>query len=226
MRRIFITAMLTILVAMPARASIFGEENAALYQILMNAIQQLAQLRAILSSDQDTLGLLERVNEGIDNSVNLLQTISPNTDPGIYGDWGKVGEGLRKLQAIYGIIVPSPDFQVEKDTDENVAEAVSFNNSIYKYSDQIDAIDQEIRNYSKDASPGRAQQLTSHTLGIMLHVVNQSLRAQATSLKIQAQSLAIQNHKDKEKTRLISSTSTDLETSLKNEDPKFEFPRF
>jgi len=226
LKKLIVTFLMTSLVSIPSGASMFGEENAALYQILAQAIQQLAQLRAILANAQDTLGLLQDINRGINDSLSLLQTISPNLDPGIYREWLMGGDAIQKLQAIYGIVVPSPDYQVERDTDQNVAEAVTLNNSIYDYTKQIDLIGEEVKKVSHQVSPGGAQKLTAETLGVMLHVMNQSLRTQATGLKLQAQSLAVQNHKDKEKTKHLITASQDLEGSLKTEDPKFEFPRF
>ncbi|MBI2712610.1 MAG: hypothetical protein HYX41_07145, partial [Bdellovibrio sp.] len=75
------------------------------------------------------------------------------------------------------------------------------------------------------ASPGGAQKLTAETLGVMLHVMNQSLRAQATGLKLQAQALAIQNHKEKEGSRQLVADSESLSASMKSEPLNFSIPR-
>ena len=45
-----------------ARADLFGGDVAVLVQILAQAIQQLAQLKAILDNGSDTLGLLRDIN--------------------------------------------------------------------------------------------------------------------------------------------------------------------
>ncbi len=61
---------------------------------------------------------------------------------------------------------------------------------------------------------------------MVLHVLNQSLRAQATGLKLQAQTLAIQNKKDKEEVRGIQNSSMTLSQAMKSQNPQFRLPRF
>lgn len=222
----FISIIAIICLTLPANASIFGEENAALYQILAQAIQQLAQLRAILANGKDTLGLLQDINKGINDSLVLYQTYFPNANPGIYSDWGKVQDGFQKLQAIYGMIPASPDSVVQENSDREVAEAVTLNNSIYDYTKQIDDIGEEIKIYSHQVSPGGAQKLTAQTLGIMLEVQNEQLRAQATALKLQAQTIAVQNKKDKDLTRQVLNVSDSLSLAMQNDKINFDLPRF
>ncbi|MGE4107747.1 MAG: hypothetical protein AB7F66_11070 [Bacteriovoracia bacterium] len=209
-----------------AKADLFGGDVAVLTQILANAIQQLAQLRSIMGTGQDTLSLIRDINRGINDSLNLMRTIGPGTDPGIYRDWERVQEAVRALERIYGVIVPSRDAQVQHDSDQSVAEAVALNNSIYKYTRDVDEIGESIKQMSRLVSPGGAQKLTAQSLGVMLTVMNQSLRAQATGLKIQAQSLAIENRKDKEQTRNALETSNALSIAMKQQDTSFQLPRF
>lgn len=209
-----------------ARADFWGGDLVYLAQILSNAIQQLAQLRQILSSGQDTLNLMRDINRGINDSLSLIKTISPNTDPGLYKEWEKVSESLQKLQDIYGIAVPSNDLQVQKNTDQSIAEAVSFNNSVYDYTKQIDEVGELIKAQSHNVSPGGAAKLTAQSIGVLLHVQNESLRAQATGLKLQAESLALQNRKDKDRTRQMLDGAENLNAALSNQKPEFKLPRF
>ena len=225
MKKIIIILMMS----MPfhsARADLFGGDVVVLTQILANAVQQLIQLRNILSAGKDTLDILRDVNRGINDSLNMVRTINPNIDPGIYKDWSSVQDALGKVEAIYGIVDPSPNQRIYRDTDQNVAEAVQLNNNIYQYTKQIDDIGEVVKQVSHDVSPGGAQKLTAQTLGVMLHVMNQSLRAQATGLKLQAQSMALQNKKDKDSTREFLATSETLRSAMKNEKANFVAPRF
>lgn len=224
----FISICLSILLlsTQPARASIFGEETVVLAQILANALQQLAQLKQILDTGKSNLDLIREINRGINDSMNLVRTVYPNIDPGIYKDWQSVQDAVNKLETIYGVADPSLNQRVYRDTDQNVAEAVQLNNSIYQYTQQIDEIGEAIKQVSHDVSPGGAQKLTAQTLGVMLHVMNQNLRAQATGLKLQAQSMALQNKKDKDSTREFLSNSETLRVAMKNEKAEFKAPRF
>jgi hypothetical protein len=208
------------------KASIFGEETAVLAQILQNAVQQLAQLQSILGTGRDTLGLMREINSGINDSLGLINSIGTDRNPGIYGDLSKLQDVLAKIQQVYGTVTPSPDFQVQHDMDEGVAEAITLNNSLYQYTKDIDALGEEIKVYSHAVSPGGAQKLTAQTLGVMLHVMNQSLRAQATGLKIQAQALARENRYDKEETKHRLEVANTLNDAMQSEQADFTLPRF
>lgn len=209
-----------------ARADMFGGDVAVLTQILANALQQLAQLQQILRSGQDTLGLMREINRGIDDSLGLMRTISPNLDPGIYKDWATVQTALGQVEMIYGVADSSLNQKVYKDTDQNVAEAVQLNNSIFEYTKKIDEIGEAVKAASHDVSPGGAQKLTAQTLGVMLHVMNQNLRTQGTGLKLQAQAMALQNKKEKDSTREYLASAGVLKAAMKTEKTDFKAPRF
>jgi hypothetical protein len=210
----------------PAKADLFGGDVAVLVQILANAIQQLAQLKNILDTGRDNLDLIREINRGINDSLGLAQTIYPDIDPGIYNDWQKVSDAINKLQQIYGIIPANSNQRIYSDTDTQVAEAVALNNSIYEYTKEIDEIGEAVKSYSHQVSPGGAQKLTAQTLGVMLHVLNQNLRAQATGLKLQAQGLALQNKKDKDHSREYLLAAQTLKASMKSQNTNFQSPRF
>lgn len=207
-------------------ASMFGEENVPLYAILANAIQQLVQLKSIFENAKGNLELLEEINRGINDALNIIRTVNPTWDPGLYKDWDGLSDALRQIQSIYGIAMESPDIKVQRDADQSVAEAITLNNSIYDYTRQIDDIGEEIKRHSHSVSPGGAQKLTAQSLGVMLHVLNQGLRAQATGLKLQAQTLAIENKKEKEHTKSFLDQSTTLSTELKKDREFFKLPSF
>lgn len=216
----------SIAVSTPAKADMFGGDLIYLAQILANAIKQLTELKNMVDNGKDQLNLLTEINRGINDSLRLAQTIDPNIDPGIYKDWQNVGDALVKLQAIYGIVTSSPDSKVYSDTDQNVAEAVTLNNDIYKYTQNIDELGEAIKDFSHDVSPGGAQKLTAQTLGVMLQVMNQSLRTQATGLKLQAQTMAVQNKKEKDSTKQYLETANTLRVAMKKEKIQFVAPRF
>lgn len=209
-----------------ARADLFGGDVAVLSQILVQAIMQLAKLREMLSTASDQLDLIRQINQGINDSLNLLKTIDPNLDPGIYREWTTVDDSLRRLTDIYGVVPESPEYRVQKDTDQGIAEAVSFNNSFYKYSEAYDVVGERIKDSSHSASPGGAQKLTAQALGVVIQVLNQHLRAQSTGLKLQAQQLALENRKEKAETKQYVENTESLRSAMKSEKVRFDLPRF
>ncbi len=226
MKKLKVFVVVAFLTCQPARADMFGGDVAVLMQILANALQQLAQLQKMLQTGNDTLGLMREINRGINDSLALARTISPNLDPGIYKNWETVQGALGQLESIYGIADSSLNQKVYKDTDQNVAEAVQLNNSIFEYTKTIDQIGEQVKRASHDVSPGGAQKLTAQTLGVMLHVMNQNLRTQGTGLKLQAQAMALQNKKEKDSTRDYLANAGVLKNAMKNEKTEFKVPRF
>lgn len=207
-------------------ADLFGGDVAVLTQILANALQQLAKLNSILKSGTDSLNLMREIHKGINDSLNMIRTIDPSWNPGIYREWENVDRALAELERIYGSIPGSTsESRVQKDSDQSVAEAVALNNSIYQYTKEIDRLGEEIKSASHAVSPGGAQKLTAQSLGVMLHVMNASLRAQATSLKLQAQTMAVQNRRDKEETRHSMSSIHSIQKEY-GRKAKFDIPRF
>lgn len=227
MKKLIVVVLMLVAFGLPeAHADLFGGDVVVLTQILANALQQLAQLQSILKNGESNLDLIREINRGINDSLALVRTVYPNINPGIYKDWQTVQIALGQLESIYGAADPSLNQRVYHDTDQNVAEAVEMNNSIYQYTQQIDEIGEAIKEASHATSPGGAQKLTAETLGVMLHVMNQSLRAQATGLKLQAQSMALQNKKEKDSTREYLASSDTLRAAMKSEKVQFQAPRF
>lgn len=209
-----------------ARADLFGGDVAVLTQILAQAIMQLQQLRNIMGTATDQLDLIREINRGINDSLHLLKNIDPNLDPGVYRDWENVSLALRRLQDIYGGVQDSPEARIQKDTDQSVAEAVAFNNSFFKWTGQLDQVGEQIKSNSHAVSPGGAQKLTAQALGLIIQVLNQNLRAQATSLKLQAQTMALENRRDKEATRDMLGNTNFLKAAMKSEKAAYAIPRF
>src|SRR5271157_3045978 len=112
MKRAFFIVFLSISLAKPARADLFGGDVAVLTQILAQAIMQLQQLRNIMGTATSELDLIRQINQGINDSLNLLRTVDPNIDPGIYRDWTNSQESLGKLEGLYGRPVNSPEVQI------------------------------------------------------------------------------------------------------------------
>lgn len=215
-----------VLMPRPSSGDMFGGDVAVLVQILANALKQLVELQQLVENGRDTLGLLKDINRGINDSLGLLDTLAPYIDPGLYKELKKVAAIAQHLQDAYGIVVDSPEAKVQSDTDEVVAEGIAMNNSVYDYAAQLDKVGEEIKQFSHAVSPGGAQKLTAQSLGVMVHVMNQQLRATATGLKMQAQAMAVQNRKEKTETAQYLNQMQTLQKAMQRNDINFKFPRF
>ena len=220
-----IAAVILLMEPQQSRADVFGGDVVVLTQILANSIQQLMQLKQVLSTGQDTFGLVQEVNRGLNDALGIVNSVGTVRDPGLYRELIRAQDALRYMQNVYGNSVDSSETKVQIDADQTASEAISLNNSIYGYAKEIDKIGEDIQRNSNISSPKGAQKLTAQSLGVMLHVMNQSLRTQATGLKLQAQSMAIQNRKDKVYSEQIRGSSEKLTEEMKSMRPEFKFPR-
>lgn len=229
MKRSFLILFLSVVLCGPmnvARADLFGGDVAVLTQILAQAIMQLQQLRQLFGTARENLQLIEEINRGINDSLNILRTIDPNIDPGIYKDWTNAAEAIRRLQSIYGVVGTNPDAQAQRDTDQGVAEAITFSNSLYKYTRDFDELSEQIKSASHAVSPGGAQKLTAQTLGLMIQVLNQNLRAQAVTMKVAGLALANENKRNKDESERFIDANRALSGAMKKAKIRFEAPRF
>lgn len=228
MKRKFTVLLMVIAMLTPSfsRADMFGGDVAVLLQILANALQQLAQLRSIMDNGKDTLGLLQDINRGINDSLQLMQTAGLIKDPGVYKEWTDVQNALGAMDSIYGVAVASQDQRAQVDADRGVAEAITLSNSVYEYTSEVDELGEAIKSFSHEVSPGGAQKLTAQSMGIMLHVMNQGLRVQSTGMKLQAQQLALENKKEKAATAVFLSTAKSLAVEMKKPREFYRTPRF
>ncbi len=209
-----------------ARADMFGGDVAVLTQILANALQQLAQLRQMLQTGKDTLGFLQDINRGINDSLRMAETLGIRIDPGLYRGLNKVDDAVSTVERLFGRTVDSPRAAIFRNTDQTVGEAISFNNELSEYTRRLDILGEEIKRTSHSVSPGGASKLTAQSLGVMIHVMNQQMRATGQSLKLQAQALAINNKKDKDQTEQFINEGQQLKARLQSMNHSFEIPRF
>lgn len=209
-----------------ARADLFGADAAILAQILSNAIQQLAQLRQMLQTGNDTLGLLQDINRGINDSLRMAETLGLRVDPGLYRELRQIDAAVSSVENLFGKVVDSRLATVQRNTDQTVAEAITFNNELNDYTQRLDRIGEEIKTFSHAVSPGGAAKLTAQSLGVMIHVMNQQIRATGQGLKLQAQALALQNKQEKDKTEQYLKEGEKLKNKMQTLEAKFEAPRF
>jgi len=180
-----------------ARADFWGGDLVFLAEILANAIQQLAQLRSILGTGEDTLSLLEDINRGMRDAIGIIRTGNQTLRPGALSDLNSLDEVLRKVEELYGRTPKTAEGKMQLLTDQSVAEAIDLHNEAFKYADRLDPEAERIKDYAQVVSPAGAAKVTVQSLGIMIHVLNQILRTNAAILKMQSENLALTNRRGK-----------------------------
>jgi hypothetical protein len=217
---------LVLTVSFEARGDMFGGDIVVLSQILAQTVQELTQLKAMLQNGKDTLGLLQDVNRGINDSLRMADTLGLRIDPGLYRDLRKVDQALSTVEQLYGRPIDSLIANVQRNTDQTVAEAISFNNDLNEYARNVDNVGEQIKSFSHSVSPGGATKLTAESVGVLIHVADQQLRATGQSLKLQAQAMAIQNKREKDLTEQYVKEGRALQERMTSMAATFDVPRF
>lgn len=199
LKHILVISFLCISISVPKQANAFsfGADVAVLVKILANAIQQLVQLRQILGTGNDTLGLLRDINRGIRDGLTVLHMINPKFNPGIYGNLETADEVLRVIDELYGAIPETAELRLQEAQDRSASESISMNGTLFKFADQADEESRRIFAHSQNVSPQGAAKLTAQSMAVLINVSTQVLRTNSMMLKAMGENMALQNRKEK-----------------------------
>jgi len=181
----------------PSRADIWGGDEAVLIQILANALQQLAQLRQILNTGSDTLGLMRDINRGLRDGLAIIQIINPRFNPGLYGNLETADRVLAVITDLYGKIPNTGEARLQQAQDQSVAESIAMNGTLFRFADQADEESKRIISHAAVVNPQGAAKLTAQSLAVLIGVTTQVLRTNSMMLKMMAENMALSNRKDK-----------------------------
>ena len=184
-----------------AKADLFGGDVAVLVQILANAIQQLMQLKSIVSNGAGTLDLLRDINQGIRNGLTVIQILNPKFNPGLYGNLGTAESVLSIITSLYGSIPQTSEYRLQQAQDQSVAESIAMNGTLFQYADQADEESRRVFQQSQVVSPQGAAKLTAQSISILIGVSTQVLRTNSMMLKMMSENMALSNRHEKLQSR-------------------------
>lgn len=194
---IAITICFSLMLPLPSRADFWGGDVVVLTQILLNAVQQLIQLRQILQTGSDALNLTRDLNQGIRNGLSLIKIINPQFNPGLYGNLETAAQVQSAITQLYGAIPQTAESQLQETQDQSVSQSIAMNGQLFRFADQVDAESKNILALAPQVSPQGAGKLTAQSLGILIGVTTQVLRTNSMMLKMMAENMALQNRKEK-----------------------------
>ncbi|GIL17465.1 MAG: hypothetical protein BroJett040_12160 [Oligoflexia bacterium] len=181
----------------PAKADLFGGDIAVLVQILAQAIKQLYELQRIVSTGQDTLGLMRVINKGIRDGLAVIRIINPKFNPGLYGGLETVDQVQRAIEDLYGTIPQTSEYRLQEAQDRSVSESIAMNGTLFQYADNVDEETKRIIAHAQRVSPQGAGKLTAESLAVLIGVTTQVLRTNSMMLKMMGQNMALSNRKEK-----------------------------
>lgn len=224
-RRVLVVPLLSLTLAQPARADLWGGDVVVLTQILAQSIQTVIQLKSVLENGKDTLSLLRDVNAGVRSGLDTIRIVDPNFNPGVYGNLQDADSVLRAVQDLYGPIPHGMDEGLMTTQDQSVAEVISMNRELYQYADDVDRERERIIYHAGVVSPQGAGRLQGQALGVLIGVMTQLLRTQSQMLKIMAQNMAMENRKEKLSTQNFQQNYQGISKGLKSLPIETNLPR-
>lgn len=209
-----------------ARADLFGGDVVVLTQILFQTIQQLMQLKQMYDNARSQYEFIKNINGGIDQALGNLNSTFKHFDPKSYDDWYSVQQGLKKIEDLYGVAPESKDKKSQELGDMVISEALTLNQNIFERADHVSNIGERIKSRANQASPKGAQKVTAESMGVVVQLLNESLKAQGQQLKLSAQGLALKNREEKQETALFLNSAKELKKKMKEQKSSFKVPRF
>lgn len=192
-----ILVTLTLIATPPAKADIFGGDVVVLTQILVQAIEQLIQLKKILSTGSDTLDLWREINRGIRDGLAVIQIINPKFNPGLYGSLETAEQVTRAIQDLYGLIPKTSEARLQEAQDRSASESIAMNGTLFRFADQADEESKRIMTHSQSVNPQGAAKLTAQSVAVLIGVTTQVLRTNSMMLRMMGENMALSNRKEK-----------------------------
>ncbi len=190
-------AILLFLHPKPASADLFGGDVAVLMQIFANAIEQLIQLKKILSTGNDTLDLMKEINRGIQDGLSTIQMLDPRFNPGLYGNLDTADRVLSILSDLYGKVPNTSNARLEQIQDQAASESIAMNGTLFQFADKADEESRRILAHADVVNPGGAAKLTAQSVAVLIGVTTQVLRTNSMMLKMMGQNMALTNRGEK-----------------------------
>lgn len=206
----------TLMVPRTAKADLFGGDVVVLTQILIQAIQQLYQLKMIFENGADSLSLMREINRGLRTGLGIIQIINPKFNPGLYGGLETAESVQRAIEELYGTIPQTSEYRLQEAQDRAASESIAMNGTLFQYADDVDLEARRIIAHSQDVNPQGAAKLTAESLAILIGVSTQVLRTNSMMLKMMGQNMALSNRKEKLQAMQFKTQYQEVSSGLSN----------
>lgn len=218
LRSLFLVFVLSfgIMVPQTARADLFGGDVVVLTKILIQAIQQLQQLRMIFQNGKDTLSLMREINQGIRNGLEIIRILNPRFNPGIFGSLESAESVQRAIEELYGVIPKTGEYRLQEAQDKAASESIAMNGTLFQYADDVDVEAKRIIAHAQDVNPQGAAKLTAESLAILIGVSTQVLRTNSMMLKMMGHNMALTNRKEKLQSMQFQTQYQEVSSGLGN----------
>lgn len=207
-----------------ARADFWGGDIPLLTQIVATTLQQLVQLKSILGNGIETFHFLQDINRGIQEALAIINSKNSSLSPGVLSELSNLEEVVRAVERLYGRVPVTSEADLQKTNDRSVAEAIHVHNEAYRYAQTVDTEAERIKEYSRLVSPLGAQRMTAQSMGVLIQVMDQVLRTNASILKAQTEQLALDNRRQKLGSEQFKAQYEGLSKAFGELKPQYDLP--
>ena len=193
--------LLFILLPNIACASIFGEENLSLIKLVTGQVVELERLTEAVGVAKENREILLKINEGMNRVTNQINTLdeisrrSQNLNPNAIKRMSDLTDYLNELKYIKGTTEGVLSAKLAL-ADQAIAQSALQSDTSYRMGQEMITTGSFLAKESKNASPGRAAQITASaesasmlSNGVLLQTLAQLTQLQTVSLELQKSQL-------------------------------------
>jgi hypothetical protein len=195
----------------------FGEDIPFLIQIIAQAIQQVQELQSIIGSAQQTASVLEEMNRGVKDVLQLADTAHVPLPPQVYDNAKQIDLATQTAESLYGgISGHSPAYA--RNQYKSGVEGLFLSQDAFQYSSFLDDKGRSVKDAAVVSNQATATRLTAETLGVLLHAVSHENRLQAKQLEIQSTNRIEDAAKEDSRLQSFTDTHQSIESDMRNAD--------
>lgn len=209
--------MMLLLTPLPARASIFGEENIALLKLVSGQLLELERLANALEIAKKNQALLMEINKGIDRVTTQLDAI----DTIIQRTQGLDPTSIKRISDITNMIYDLKSMRASVEelvivklmlSEKAIGQSAIQSETAYKMGQEMVGTGAALASESKAASPGRAAQISASaqsssmiSQGVMLQTLAQMSQLQAMNLELQKSQMQREVYTEQSRRKFMTS---------------------
>ena len=180
-----------------SKASLFGEENVPLYQLVFGQVQEIERLAELIGAAKDQVDAIKALNDGINKTVEQIQAIeviidrAQGVDPTSSKSISELNDYLERVQDIK---IKIDDLMVArlKASEIGISQSSIQGETAYKMGQEMISTGSNLAQESRSASPGRAAQITASSNSAQMMAKGVELQTMAQMVQLQALSLDLQ----------------------------------
>jgi len=180
-----------------SRASMFGEESVPLWKLVAGQVAELEHLAQVVNAAKEQRDFIMEINQGVQKATHQIETIqsiierAKNLDPSSVKN---LADLTARIEEMKGVLTDASEILELKLAlcDQAIGQSAIQSETAYKMGQEMVGTGSTLAEESKDASPGRAQQISAAAASSQMLATGVELQTLAQLTQLQAMSLELQ----------------------------------